>query len=224
MTPGLLITFEGIEGSGKSTQASRLRDVLLKARIPVQLTREPGGSPLAERIRELILLSSEEPMAPGAELLLFLAARAQHVARTIRPALERGEVVVCDRFTDATIAYQGGGRTIPESILTTLNEWATGGIRPARTYLLDVPVDLGLQRANRRTGDRPDRLEQESRAFFEAVRARYLEQARMEPERIVVLRGTDPEDSLAHQIGTDVERILSGWTSNAAQRKTVHEP
>ena len=162
-------------------------------------------------------------MAKEAELLLFLAARAQHVARTIRPALERGEVVVCDRFTDATVAYQGGGRTIPESILTTLNEWATGGIKPARTYLLDVPVDLGLQRANRRTGDRPDRLEQESVAFFEAVRARYLEQARREPERMVVLRGTDPEDSLAHQIWTDVERILSGWPPNAAQRKTVHE-
>jgi len=105
-------------------------------------------------------------MAPGAEVLLFLAARAQHVARTVRPALDRGEVVVCDRFTDATLAYQGGGRTIPEPILTTLNEWATGGIKPARTYLLDVPVDLGLQRASRRTGNRPHRLEKESRTFF----------------------------------------------------------
>jgi len=151
-------------------------------------------------------------MAPGAEVLLFLAARAQHVARTIRPALDRGEVVVCDRFTDATLAYQGGGRTIPEPILTTLNEWATGGIRPARTYLLDVPVDLGLQRASRRTGNRPDRLEKESRTFFEAVRARYLDVARREPERIVVLRGTDPEETLAHQIWADVQRILSGWT------------
>jgi dTMP kinase len=151
-------------------------------------------------------------MAPGAELLLFLAARAQHVARTVRPALDRGEVVVCDRFTDATLAYQGGGRTIPEPILTTLNEWATGGIRPVRTYLLDVPVDLGLQRASRRSGERPDRLERESRSFFEAVRARYLELGRREPERIVVLRGTDPEEILAHQIWADVQRILSGWT------------
>jgi len=158
------------------------------------------------------LHASEEPMAPGTELLLFLAARAQHVARTIRPALDRGEVVVCDRFTDATLAYQGGGRTIPEPILTTLNDWATDGIRPARTYLLDVPVDLGLQRASRRTGNRPDRLEKESATFFEAVRARYLELARREPERIVVLRGTDPPDALAHQIWEDVQRILSGWT------------
>jgi dTMP kinase len=217
MNPGLLITLEGIEGSGKTTQASRLRDALLNARIPVQLTREPGGSPLAERVRDLILHSGEEPMAPGAELLLFLAARAQHVARTVRPALERGEVVVCDRFTDATLAYQGGGRTIPESILTTLNDWATEGIRPARTYLLDVPVDLGLQRASRRTGNRPDRLEKESRAFFEAVRARYLDLARREPERIVVLRGTDPEDTLAHQIWADVKRILSGWTPTVSR-------
>jgi dTMP kinase len=149
-------------------------------------------------------------LAPGAELLLFLAARAQHVARTVRPALERGEVVVCDRFTDATLAYQGGGRTIAEPILTTLNDWATGGIKPVRTYLLDVPVELGLERAKRRTGDGPDRIEKESRAFFEAVRARYLEQARREPERIVVLRGTDPKDLLAHHIWTDVQRILSG--------------
>ena len=210
---GLLITLEGIEGSGKSTQASHLRNTLVQERIPVSLTREPGGSPLAERIREILLRGGEEPLAPGAELLLFLAARAQHVARTIRPALDRGEVVVCDRFTDATIAYQGGGRTIPETFLTSLNDWATGGLRPARTYLLDVPVDVGLERAKKRTGA-PDRFETESRAFFEAVRARYLYIARREPERMVVLRGTDPEEILAHQIREDVHRILSGRTPN----------
>ena len=214
MMPGLLITLEGIEGSGKSTQASRLRDTLVAVGIQVCLTREPGGSPLAERVRDLILRAGDEPLAPGAELLLFLAARAQHMARTIRPALERGEVVVCDRFTDATVAYQGGGRTIPEAFLTSLNEWVTGGLKPARTYLLDVPVDLGLERAKKRTGAVPDRFESESRAFFEAVRARYLDIARREPERIVVLRGTDPEETLAHQIKEDVSRILSGWTPN----------
>ena len=210
MATGLLITLEGIEGSGKSTQAALLHGALLSAGIPVSLTREPGGSPLAEQVRDLILQPGEEPLAPGAELLLFLAARAQHVARTVRPALERGEVVVCDRFTDATLAYQGGGRTIAEPILTTLNDWTTGGIKPARTYLLDVPVELGLERAKRRTGDGPDRIEKESRAFFEAVRARYLDVARREPERIVVLRGTDPKEKLAHHIWTDVQRILSG--------------
>ncbi|HEY2923446.1 MAG TPA: dTMP kinase [Candidatus Eisenbacteria bacterium] len=211
---GLLITLEGIEGSGKSTQAALLRDTLISERIPVCLTREPGGSPLAERVRELLLRRGEEPLVPGAELLLFLAARAQHVARTIRPALDRGEVVVCDRFTDATVAYQGGGRTIPEAFLTSLNDWATGGIKPARTYLLDVPVDVGLERAKKRTEASPDRIETESRAFFEAVRARYLDIARREPERMMVLRGTDPEESLAHQIRDDVHRILSGRTPN----------
>ena len=216
--PGLLITLEGIEGSGKSTQASRLRDALLADGIPVCLTREPGGSPLAERVRDLILQAAgDEPLAPGTELLLFLAARAQHMARTVRPALERGEVVVCDRFTDATVAYQGGGRTIPEAFLTSLNEWVTGGLKPARTYILDVPVDLGLERARKRTGAVPDRFETESRAFFEAVRARYLEIARREPERIVVLRGTDSEEILAHQIREDVNRILSGRTPNVSR-------
>jgi len=210
---GLLITLEGIEGSGKTTQASRLRDSLAQAGIPVCLTREPGGSPLAERVRDLILRSGE-PLEPRAELLLFLAARAEHVVRTIRPALDRGEVVVCDRFTDATLAYQGGGRTIPEPFLTSLNEWATGGLKPDRTYLIDVPIELGLARAKQRTGTQPDRFESESRAFFEAVRTRYLEIARREPERIVVLRGTDPEEALAHQIRDDVQRIWSGRTPN----------
>jgi len=209
---GLLITLEGIEGSGKTTQASLLHEALQADQIPVCLTREPGGSPIAERIRELILHSGDEPLAPGGELLLFLAARAQHVAQTIRPALGRGEVVVCDRFTDATLAYQGGGRTIPETFLTSLNEWATGGLKPVRTYLLDIPVKDGLERAKHRTGARPDRFDQESQSFFEAVRARYLELGRREPERIVVLRGTDPKERLAHQIRADVQRILSGWT------------
>ena len=216
---GLLITLEGIEGSGKSTQAARLRDSLAEARIPVCLTREPGGSPLAERIRDLILRGGGEPLAPAPELLLFLAARAQHVVRTIRPALDRGEVVVCDRFIDATVAYQGGGRTIPEAFLTSLNDWATGGLRPDRTYLIDVPIELGLERAKQRTDVPPDRFESESRAFFEAVRTRYLEIARREPERIVVLRGTDPEETLAHQIRDDVHRILSGRTPNAQREQ-----
>jgi dTMP kinase len=211
---GLLITLEGIEGSGKSTQAERLSQCLARQGVSTHLTREPGGSPLSERIREIILHRAEEPLASKAELLLFLAARAQHVARTIRPALERGEVVVCDRFTDATLAYQGGGRTIPEGFLRSLNEWAAEGLRPARTFLLDVPVEVGLKRIGGRAGASPDRIESEGIAFFEAVRSRYLELARSEPERIVVLRGTDPEGVLEHQIRDEVNRILSGWTPN----------
>jgi len=144
-------------------------------------------------------------------LLLFLAARAQHVRRVIAPALERGEVVVCDRFTDATVAYQGGGRTVSDEFLRALNDWATGAICPSKTYLIDLPVEVGLTRAQgRRAQTAPDRIESEGAAFFEGVRARYLELARREPERIVVLRGTDPEDAISHQIEKDLISLLRG--------------
>lgn len=152
-----------------------------------------------------------DPVAPEAELLLFLAARAQHVRRVIRPALERGDVVVCDRFTDATLAYQGGGRTVSDEFLRTLNDWVTGAICPSRTYLIDLPVEVGLARArSRRPQTAPDRIESEGAVFFESVRARYLELARREPERIVVLRGTDPEDAISHQIEKDLNSLLRG--------------
>lgn len=208
---GLLLTLEGIEGSGKTTQARRIKDWLDARGIRATLTREPGGSPLAERIRAMVLAPGPEPVSPGAELLLFLAARAQHVARTIRPALERGDVVVCDRFTDATLAYQGGGRTMPDEFLRSLNEWTTGNLCPARTYLIDIPVEVGLARARERRGDSGgDRFESETSAFFAAVRERYLELARLEPERIVLLRGTDPEETLWHRIEQDLARLLPG--------------
>ncbi|MGH7680943.1 MAG: dTMP kinase [Candidatus Eiseniibacteriota bacterium] len=208
---GLLLTLEGIEGSGKSTQAQKIKTLLDAQGVPALLTREPGGSPLAERIRDLVLTPREEPLAPHTELLLFLAARAQHVRQVIGPALDRGEIVICDRFTDATLAYQGGGRTLPDDLLRNLNDWAAGGICPSRTYLLDVPVDVGLARArSRRAREAPDRIEAEGEAFFEGVRSRYLEGARREPERIVVLRGTDPEEDISHQIEKDLSALLRG--------------
>jgi dTMP kinase len=211
----LLLTLEGIEGSGKTTQAKRLKAFLDSQGIPAVLTREPGGSPLAERIREMVLSPEGEAPQPEAELLLFLAARAQHVRRLIGPALEKGEVVVCDRFTDATLAYQGGGRTMPDEFLRSLNQWATGAISPTRTYLIDIPVDVGLARAKgRRARSAPDRFESEGAAFFEAVRKRYLEMADSEPERFVVLRGTDREEAIAHQIERDVSSLLSGRNHN----------
>ncbi len=158
-----------------------------------------------------MLVPGAEPLHPQTELLLFLAARAQHVRRVIGPALERGDVVVCDRFTDATLAYQGGGRTMPDEFLRSLNDWATGAICPSRTYLLDVPVEVGMSRArDRRARTAPDRIEAEGEAFFEGVRNRYLELARREPERIVVLRGTDPEEDISHQIEKDLDLLLSG--------------
>jgi dTMP kinase len=212
---GLLLTLEGIEGSGKSTQAFQLQLQLEALGLPVLLTREPGGTPLAERIRDVVLGVGQEPVDARTELLLFLAARAQHVARKIRPALEQGRVVICDRFTDATLAYQGGGRTIPDEFLRSLNDWATGGIRPDRTYLVDVPVEVGSSRARNRSGSgRPDRMEAEGSGFFEAVRARYLEIATREPERVLVLRGTESVEALSHQIISDVTRLLSARAPN----------
>jgi dTMP kinase len=210
---GLLVTLEGIEGSGKSTQAFQLQLKLQALGVPVLLTREPGGTPLAERIRDVVLGVGQEPVDARTELLLFLAARAQHVARKIRPALEQGRVVVCDRFTDATLAYQGGGRTIPDEFMRSLNDWATGGLRPDRTYLVDVPVEVGAERGRARAG-RPDRMESEGARFFEAVRERYLEIAAREPERVLVLRGTDSVESLSHQIISDVSRLLSTRAPN----------
>jgi dTMP kinase len=212
---GLLLTLEGIEGSGKSTQAFQLQLRLEAQNVPVILTREPGGTPLAERIRDIVLGLGQEPVDARAELLLFLAARAQHVARTIRPALEQGRVVICDRFTDATLAYQGGGRTIPDEFLRSLNDWATSNIRPDRTYLIDVPVEVGFSRARGRArAGRPDRMESEGTEFFEAVRARYLEIAAREPERVLVIRGTDSVESISHQIVMDVNRLLSARAHN----------
>jgi dTMP kinase len=137
-----------------------------------------------------------------------MAARAQHVSERIRPALEAGQVVVCDRFTDATLAYQGGGRAVPRDLLARLNEAATGGLRPDRTYLLDVDVATGFARAGERTGQTRDRIEGEGAGFFESVRRRYLELAAEDPERIVLLRGTDSREDLSRQIREDALALL----------------
>ncbi|KSR38230.1 dTMP kinase [Pseudomonas aeruginosa] len=165
---GLFVTLEGPEGAGKSTNRDYLAERLRERGIEVQLTREPGGTPLAERIRELLLAPSDEPMAADTELLLMFAARAQHLAGVIRPALARGAVVLCDRFTDATYAYQGGGRGLPEARIAALESFVQGDLRP----------DLTL---------RLDRFEQEDRRFFEAVRQTYLQRAAQAPERYQVL-------------------------------------
>jgi dTMP kinase len=156
----------------------------------------------------LVLSPDAGPIQPIAELLLFIAARAQHVSERIRPALEAGQIVVCDRFTDATLAYQGGGRAVPRDLLTRLNEAATGGLRPDRTYLLDVEVATGFARAGGRAGQARDRIESEGADFFESVRRRYLEVAAEDPERIVLLRGSDSQEDLARQIREDVLTLL----------------
>lgn len=199
---GLFITLEGPEGAGKSTNREYLAERLRERGIEVQLTREPGGTPLAERIRELLLDPSDERMAVDTELLLVFAARAQHIAQVIRPALERGAVVLCDRFTDATYAYQGGGRGLPVERIAQLESFVQGELRPDLTLVFDLPVEIGLSRAAAR--GRLDRFEQEGRSFFEAVRNTYLDRAGAEPARYHIL---DAAQSLA-EVQRDLDNLL----------------
>lgn len=199
---GLFITLEGPEGAGKSTNREYLAERLRERGIEVQLTREPGGTPLAERIRELLLDPSDEKMAVDTELLLVFAARAQHIAEVIRPALERGAVVLCDRFTDATYAYQGGGRGLPVERIARLESFVQGGLRPDLTLVFDLPVEIGLSRAAAR--GRLDRFEQEGRGFFEAVRNTYLDRANADPARYHIL---DAAQSLA-EVQRDLDKLL----------------
>lgn len=178
---GLFITLEGPEGAGKSTNREYLAARLRAEGVDVVLTREPGGTPLAERIRDLLLAPSDESMHADTELLLVFAARAQHLAQVIRPALARGAIVLCDRFTDATYAYQGGGRGLSHERIATLEDFVQGQLRPDLTLVFDLPVEIGLARASAR--GQLDRFEQEGRAFFEAVRDTYLNRAKAAPGR-----------------------------------------
>jgi dTMP kinase len=187
---GLFITLEGPEGAGKSTNREYLAECLRARGIEVLLTREPGGTPLAERIRELLLAPADEAMCADTELLLMFAARAQHLDTVIRPALRQGVVVLCDRFTDATYAYQGGGRGVSFERIAILEEFVQGALRPDLTLVFDLPVEVGLSRAAAR--GRLDRFEQEGRAFFEAVRKTYLQRAAVSPSRYRVIDAGQP--------------------------------
>lgn len=199
---GLFITLEGPEGAGKSTNRDYLAERLRGHGLEVVLTREPGGTPLAERVRELLLAPSDEPMAADTELLLVFAARAQHLQQVIRPALARGCVVICDRFTDATYAYQGGGRGLSSERIAELERFVQGELRPDLTLVFDLPVEIGLARAAARGC--LDRFEQEQRSFFEAVRQTYLQRATQAPQRYRVLDASQP---LA-QVQTDIDALL----------------
>ena len=203
---GLFITLEGPEGAGKSTNREYLAARLQEAGCNVLLTREPGGTPLAERIRELLLEPSDEPMAADTELLLVFAARAQHLAQVIRPALAAGKVVLCDRFTDATYAYQGGGRGLPLERIALLEEFVQGGLRPDLTLVFDLPVDVGLARAAAR--GRLDRFEQEARSFFEAVRQTYLARAALAPARYRLLDAAQPLAAVQVQLDALLPELL----------------
>ena len=187
---GLFITLEGPEGAGKSTNREYLAEHLRAHGLDVVLTREPGGTPLAERIRELLLAPSDEKMDADTELLLVFAARAQHLAGVIRPALARGAVILCDRFTDATYAYQGGGRGLSVERIATLERFVQGDLRPDLTLVFDLPVEVGLSRAAAR--GRLDRFEQEGQAFFQAVRQAYLARAAADPARYQLVDAAQP--------------------------------
>jgi len=207
MTRGRFITLEGIEGAGKSTLAAGLREVLLKRGIDVHLTREPGGTPVAERIRRIVLERGEETMAPEAEVLLMFAARRVHVDNVIRPRLAAGTWVICDRFTDATRAYQGGGRGVDEALIERLAAAVHDDLLPDCTLLLDLEPTVGLGRVRQR-GATPDRFEAETLAFFERVRARYLRIAAAEPFRVTRLDATLPPDAVLENASRKVLELI----------------
>ncbi len=213
MNKGYLITIEGGEGSGKSTQARLLHESLQKRKIPVVMTREPGGTVLAEAIRKL-LLDPRSSMTPLAELLLYEAGRAQHIEEIIEPALKEGAVVICDRFTDATMAYQGFGRGLPLEAIRTLNAIASRKIVPGLTIYLDIPVEKGLCRARSLrkddfTAGAGDRLEQETLAFHRRVHKGYRAQARAFPRRIVTIPTAETPEKTHRAIMDIVERRLA---------------
>jgi dTMP kinase len=208
VSAGRFITLEGIEGAGKSTVASFVGDWLKRRRVPVRLTREPGGTPLAERVRRIVLERGPEPMSAVTETLLMFAARDLHLTNLIRPALERGEWVVCDRFTDATRAYQGGGRGVDAGLIEKLAAAVHAGLEPDCTLLLDLPVATGLARARARAPASPDRFEAEAADFFERVRAGYLELARREPRRFHVIDAAAPLPAVTKEVAS----VLGGLT------------
>jgi len=193
---GKFITLEGIDGAGKSTHHGALVDMLRQHDKAVVATREPGGTPLGEKLRELLLTQS---MHLETEALLMFAARREHLDKVILPALERGDWVVSDRFTDASFAYQGGGRGLAREKLETLKSWVQGELRPDLTLLFDAPIEVAQARLAA-SGNAPDRFEREQQEFFERVRLAYLDQAAREPERIVRIDGTRPISDIAKQL------------------------
>ena len=204
MNRGLFVSIEGGEGAGKSTVIAAIADALAAGGREVVMTREPGGTPEGEAIRDL-LLDPARPLVPEAELLLMFASRAQLVRSVIAPALARGAAVVADRFTDASFAYQGGGRGLDAGVIAELERWAAG-VRPDLTFLLDVGVAQGLARVRSR-GGAPDRIEAEHDAFFERVRTTYLARAAAEPARFRVIDASRPADAVL----ADVRARLADW-------------
>jgi dTMP kinase len=203
---GKFITIEGGEGGGKSTNMALVQQYLTDHGIEFIVTREPGGTDLSEKIRHLLLDPENKAMTSNTELLLMFAARAQHLEELIVPALKSGKWVLCDRFTDATYAYQGGGRGVPMSKISDLEKWVQGELRPDLTLLLDLPVELGMERAGKRGA--LDRFEQEQLQFFENVRQCYLERARHYPDQYRIIDASKPLADVQAQITQVLDQAL----------------
>jgi dTMP kinase len=215
---GRFITLEGVEGAGKTTQLPVVRELVEAAGHEVNITREPGGTPLGEAIRALVLQHRTEVMGAEAELLLMFAARAEHLKAVIHPALAAGKWVICDRFTDATYAYQGGGRGVPLERIAALEQWVQGAFRPDLTLAFDVPVAIGLERARGRARESaPDRFESEQQAFFERVRTAYLKLARSDPRRYRVIDAMQPLEAVT----TEVQRVIRVFIEERDERKEM---
>jgi len=194
----MFITLEGCEGVGKTSNMEFIKGLLLENNIDFIETREPGGTPLGESLREMLLGESFKGMSDDTELMLMFASRAEHVAQVIKPALDKGQWVLCDRFTDATYAYQGGGRQLDVKRIEGLENWVLGDLRPDLTLLLDAPISVGRERAGKRST--PDRFEQEMDGFFNRVRDTYLSRSESEPERIKVVDASGDLKSVQSQI------------------------
>lgn len=212
--PGKFITVEGQDGAGKTTNLARIEELIRAAGYDVVRTREPGGTPLGDAVRELVLHRGDVPIDPMAELLLIFAARAQHLATVIRPALASGRWVVCDRFTDATYAYQGGGRGVESDLIAELEKRVQGRLRPDLTVLFDVDIATGMQRAG--LGGTPDRFESEEAVFKNCVRQTYLARARANPDRIRIV---DAEQTL-EQVSREVESVMRRYIDSASREST----
>jgi dTMP kinase len=205
---GAFISLEGVEGVGKSTNVAFVAEALRARGIATVVTREPGGTPLGEQVREWILHGRHEQLSADVETLLMFAARAQHLDRVIRPALAAGRWVICDRFTDATVAYQGGGRGVARAFIEHLRADVQRGLEPDLTLLLDAPLEVGTDRIATRT---KDHFEREQRPFFQRVRDAYLALAAREPSRIVIIDAAQPLEDVQRAIGARLDVLVEGF-------------
>ena len=217
MKEGMFITLEGGEGVGKSTNILFIKQLLEDAGISVVTTREPGGTAFAEKIRQLLLENRDEAVSEHAELLLMFAARAQHIHHQIQPALSRGQWVLCDRFTDATYAYQGGGRNMDVKMIEWLEDKVQGALRPDLTLLLDAPIDVGMDRAGKR--GKLDRFELEEHAFFERVRSAYLQRAQQNPQQIKLINAAHSLTDVQRDIAIAIQKLLDKFLEQAKDER-----